>query len=96
MPFIALDDAQALLDQGALVVDVRTPMEWAMGHAEGSLLIPLQELGARHEELPKDRALLMVCAAGVRSQAATDFLLRQGFREVHNLGPWERNPLHHG
>ncbi len=96
MPFIALEDAKTLLDQGALVVDVRTPMEWAEGHAEGSLLMPLQEFGERFRELPRDRPLLMVCRSGARSQTATDFLRQQGYPEVHNLGPWERNPTHQG
>ncbi|HJW09579.1 MAG TPA: rhodanese-like domain-containing protein [Holophagaceae bacterium] len=94
MAFISIDDAQTLLAQGALVVDVRTPGEWDEGHAEGTLLLPLQELGRRFEELPRDRPLLMVCRSGGRSQMATDFLRQQGFAEVHNLGPWERNPAY--
>lgn len=93
-----LDEAQAaaLMDQGALVVDVRTPEEWAEGHAEASLLLPLHELPARCGELPKDRVLLMVCRSGARSEQAKHFLLAQGFGEVHNLGPWQRNPRHRG
>src|SRR5512140_2723614 len=92
--FISVEDAKALLDQGALVVDVRTPREWEEGHGAGSILLPLQELAARVHELPKDRVLLMVCRSGARSQTATEYLLERGFREVHNLGPWQRNPSH--
>lgn len=88
--------AAALMEQGALVVDVRTPEEWAEGHAEASILLPLHELPARCGELPKDRVLLMVCRSGARSEQAKHFLLAQGFGEVHNLGPWQRNPRHQG
>ncbi len=90
--FIPVEEAKALLQEGALVVDVRTPMEWEEGHAEGSILLPLQELEARFRELPKDRALLMVCRSGARSEVATHFLRAQGYPTVHNLGPWQRTP----
>lgn len=94
--FIPVDEAAALMDQGALVVDVRTPGEWAEGHAEASVLLPLNELPARFEELPKDRTLLMVCRSGGRSEHATLFLKSMGYGSVFNLGPWERNPRHQG
>ncbi len=92
--FLPLDEAAALMDQGALVVDVRTPGEWEEGHAEASLLLPLNELPNRFEELPKDKVLLMVCRSGGRSEQATMFLKSMGYAEVHNLGPWQRNPRH--
>ncbi len=94
--FIPVEDAAALLDQGAVVVDVRTPGEWAEGHAEDSTLLPLNELPTRFEELPRDRTLLMVCRSGGRSEQATLFLKSMGYEQVFNLGPWERNPRHQG
>jgi rhodanese-related sulfurtransferase len=94
--FIAVEDAAALLDGGALVVDVRTPGEWAEGHADESRLLPLNELPSRFEELPRDKALLMVCRSGGRSEQATLFLKSMGYERVFNLGPWERNPRHQG
>ena len=94
--FIPVEEAAALLDQGALVVDVRTPGEWAEGHAEDSTLLPLNELPTRFEELPRDKALLMVCRSGGRSEQATLFLKSMGYEQVFNLGPWERNPRHQG
>ena len=92
--FIAVEEAAALLDGGALVVDVRTPGEWAEGHAAESRLLPLNELPSRFEELPRDKALLMVCRSGGRSEQATLFLKSMGYERVFNLGPWERNPRH--
>ncbi len=92
--FLPVDEASALMDQGALVVDVRTPGEWEEGHCEASVLLPLNELPSRFEELPKDKVLLMVCRSGGRSEQATLFLKSMGYGAVHNLGPWQRNPRH--
>lgn len=92
--FLPIEDAAVLMDQGALVVDVRTPGEWEEGHCEASRLLPLNELQTRFEELPKDTALLMVCRSGGRSEQATLFLKSMGYERVFNLGPWERNPRH--
>lgn len=94
--FLAVEEAAALMDQGALVVDVRTPGEWEEGHCEASRLLPLNELPSRFEELPKDQTLLMVCRSGGRSEQATLFLQSMGYTQVFNLGPWQRNPRHHG
>ena len=92
--FLPVEEAAALMDAGALVVDVRTPGEWEEGHAAESLLLPLNELPNRFAELPKDRALLMVCRSGGRSEQAAMFLQAMGFERVFNLGPWQRNPRH--
>lgn len=94
--FIAIEEAATLVDQGALVVDVRTRSEWIEGHAEDSLHLPLHELPQRLEELPRDRVLLMVCRSGARSEQATAFLLSMGYERVFNLGPWQRHPRHQG
>ncbi len=88
--FIPVEEAQALLDQGALVVDVRTLPEWNEGHGP-SLFLPLDQLEARLHELPKDKVLLMVCRSGARSGQAAAWLRSLGY-EAHNLGPWQRNP----
>ena len=92
--FLAVEEAAALMDQGAIVVDVRTPGEWEEGHAEASVLLPLNELPARFEELPADKPLLMVCRSGGRSEQAAQFLKAMGRERVFNLGPWQRNPRH--
>ncbi len=89
--FIDSMEAARLLDQGALVVDVRTPEEWERGHGPDSVLIPLDELADRLDELPKDRPLLLCCHSGGRSAHAAGWLGGQGY-EAHNLGPWQRNP----
>ncbi|WP_299029051.1 rhodanese-like domain-containing protein [uncultured Thermanaerothrix sp.] len=77
--------AAALRDQGALVLDVREPEEWAEVHIPGALLIPLGQLAARVDELPRDRAVVVVCRSGNRSQEGRDILRRAGFSQVTSL-----------
>lgn len=62
------------------LLDVRTPMENAAQAIEGSYLIPLQELGGRTHELPKDRDIVVYCRIGSRSAYACAYLARMGYR----------------
>jgi rhodanese-related sulfurtransferase len=87
-PGLSRDGILALKRQGALVLDVRTMEEFQQGHLKGSLNVPLGSLGRRMGELRKDRAILTVCVSGVRSRMACRQLLKAGFRDVHNAGPW--------
>jgi rhodanese-related sulfurtransferase len=76
IPSIDPGDAAAAAETGALIVDVREADEFAAERAEGVVLMPISEFVARHRELPKDRPLLMLCAAGSRSASATAYLLQ--------------------
>jgi rhodanese-related sulfurtransferase len=67
-----------------LLLDVRTPQENAAQSIEGSCLIPLQELGHRTDELPKDREIVIYCQVGNRSAYACSYLARMGYK-VKNL-----------
>ena len=67
-----------------LLLDVRTPQENAAQAIEGSYLIPLQELGWRIHELPKDKEIVVYCRVGNRSAYACSFLSRMGYN-VKNL-----------
>ncbi|MEZ4282583.1 MAG: rhodanese-like domain-containing protein [Myxococcota bacterium] len=69
------------------VVDVRGAHEYhgPLGRLPGAALLPLPELEARAGELPKGRALLLVCRSGVRSLKACDTLAALGFGPVINL-----------
>ncbi|MDP3861038.1 MAG: rhodanese-like domain-containing protein, partial [Phaeovulum sp.] len=69
-----------LLREGALLVDVREPDEVAaVGFADcEQLLIPMSEIEVRWQEIPRDRAVNLGCAVGVRSLKATNFLMYQG------------------
>jgi rhodanese-related sulfurtransferase len=77
-----------LLGRGAVVVDVRSPAEFAGGNRPGSLNIPLDELPARAHELDRTKIIVLCCASGTRSGIARGILMAKGFREVLNAGPW--------
>jgi rhodanese-related sulfurtransferase len=68
-----------------LIVDVREPDEFAAGRIAGVALLPISQFVARHAELPKDRPLLIICAAGSRSSSATMYLLQAGWTDVRNV-----------
>ena len=63
----------------ALILDVREPGEFKMGHAEGAINIPLNSLRVRMNELPRDREILVYCAVGQRSYYASRALRLHGF-----------------
>jgi rhodanese-related sulfurtransferase len=72
---------------GALLVDVRTPEEYAAGHIPGSISIPLAALPARCNELGGlDTPLFVHCLSGGRSGQAVSFLKRAGYTNVKNIG----------
>ena len=73
-------------DPKPVTVDVREANEFAdVRLAEDVVLLPLSEFATRFEELPRDRPLLMMCAGGTRSAAATGHLLRNGYADVVNV-----------
>ncbi len=68
-----------------LVVDVREPEEWAIGHLAAAHLIPKGELAERVDELTKARELVLYCRSGKRSGEAARLLLDLGFSHVKSL-----------
>lgn len=91
LPIAAIDqlsatDLHEAADRQAMqIIDVRTPGEWAGGHAEGSINIPVGELSARAGELGRDRATVVMCEGGYRSALAASLLEREGFTRVANM-----------
>ncbi len=77
-----------LKSAGATLVDVRSIAEFAQANAAGSLNIPLSELGSRMSEIPKDKPVVVCCASGSRSGMAKLLLLKNGYKNVHNIGSW--------
>jgi phage shock protein E len=69
-----------------LLLDVRTPQENAAQAIDGSYLLPLQELGRRFHELPKDRLIVIYCRVGNRSAYACSFLSRMGYKVINLEG----------
>jgi rhodanese-related sulfurtransferase len=65
---------------GAFLLDVREPAELALESAPGAVHIPIGELRARLGELPRDRAIHVICRSGQRAYYATRVLLQHGFK----------------
>jgi phage shock protein E len=80
-----------LISMGALVVDARTPEEFASGHLEGAINIPHDQTVARIAEYgsDKDRTIVVYCRSGRRSGIAQGLLEEHGFSSAHNGGGYE-------
>lgn len=82
-----------LIDDGALVVDVRTPGEFAAGHVEGAVNIPLDEIVDRTEELGDGTTpVILYCNSGNRSGQAIVRLHRKGLTNLTNGGGHHHMP----
>jgi len=75
------------LGEEIFVLDVRRPDEFAAGHVEGAVNIPVHDLAKHIDQLPDDPSTLIVvyCRSGVRSMFATSALLVLGYNKVYNM-----------
>lgn len=72
---------------GSVLLDVRTPEEYAAGHIEGSLNIPLQSLNVILDVISdKDTVIYVYCRSGNRSGQSLSILSDLGFTNVTNIG----------
>jgi rhodanese-related sulfurtransferase len=83
-PRVGPQQAQELLVQGAILLDVREHGEWRAGHAPKARHIPLSRLPGRVRDLPPNRTVVTVCRSGGRSARAAALLAREG-RDAVNL-----------
>lgn len=82
---ISVAEAYQKYQNGAFVLDVRTPQEWEEYHAPNTTLIPLDELPQRVDEVPRDREVVVICRSGNRSQVGRDILRDAGFTRVTSV-----------
>lgn len=68
-----------------ILVDVREADEYASGHLPNAVNIPLSEFDDHIDDIPDDRAVIMVCQTGGRSAMAGDRLTANGWSDVYNL-----------
>jgi hydroxyacylglutathione hydrolase len=79
--------SQRFLDgEDHLLIDVRTPEEYASGHIPGAINISIQTLPDHLSEIPQDETIVVYCRSGNRSAAATDILVDAGYAPVYDLG----------
>ncbi len=77
--------ANQLHEQSKWILDVRSDAEWKAAHIEGAHHIPLAELPARLQEVPREQEVTVHCASGYRSSMAASLLARQGYVGVTDL-----------
>ena len=80
-------DYKALVENGAQIIDVRTPAEYSSGSIRNSKNIPLQQLVSEMKKLDLKKPIITCCASGMRSASANAILKQNGF-EVYNGGGW--------
>lgn len=81
-------DYAALIENGAVIIDVRTTGEFAGGHIKQSINIPLDKLEDSIKKIKNKGPIIVCCASGMRSGSAKSILSRHGFTEVYNAGSW--------
>ena len=74
-----------MMDNGAQLIDVRTPHEYKAARVEGSVNIPLEAMANIMTLFEKDTKLLLYCRSGARSGAAAEFLSERGY-DATNVG----------
>ena len=83
-PYFRVDsnEAQSILDadpDGTAVIDVRRDDEWVTGHVTGAIHITVDDLTDRMDQVPTDKKILFICAAGVRSGLASEMAAAMGY-----------------
>lgn len=98
---VTATQAMALVEQGAVIVDVRRERDWRRNRIPGAVHIPLDQLEDRAVELPDDRMLITFCTGGLLSTGAANLLAELGFEAANmarGLIDWRASggPLDHG
>ena len=78
-----------LKEKKGTIVDVRTPAEFSEGNVSGSINIPLNEVPQNLAEFKTmAKPIVLICASGMRSAQATQYLASQGIEQCYNGGSW--------
>ncbi|MFT5819921.1 MAG: phage shock protein E [Crocinitomix sp.] len=80
-------DYTELINDGAVVIDVRTKEEFRSGHSKGSKNYPLQSLGTKIKGL-EGKTIVLVCRSGARAGQAKRMLESKGIT-AYNAGAWQ-------
>ncbi|NUM31727.1 MAG: rhodanese-like domain-containing protein [Bacteroidetes bacterium] len=84
-------DYKELINNGGIILDVRSKGEFAGGHIKNSVNIPVENLSGFLSKLKdKNQPIITCCASGMRSASAKSILKSKGFLQVHNGGAWHK------
>ena len=87
--FATLDNGiDKQIENGAIILDVRTEKEFNMGHINGSINISLGTIRERYTELDTSKTYITCCSHGLRSVKAQTILREKGFKNIFNGGAW--------
>ena len=84
------DNLKKLIDDGAFLVDVRTPEEFEGSHLKGSVNIPLDSIPFQLEKFKDKKNIIVFCRSGNRSGQAKFILEQNGITNVTNGGTWDQ------
>lgn len=85
-----VQDVEAIVKKGIVILDVRTPDEFSVGHIENSVNLPLEELWNKENISKLKSPIYLTCSVGERGYMATQILRQHGIDEVYNLsGGWK-------
>jgi rhodanese-related sulfurtransferase len=79
IPHVDVHEARRRVDEGAFLLDVRESDEWTAGHAPDATFLPMGQVTAAREQLPRDRTILAICRSGARSGRVTAALVSWGY-----------------
>ena len=83
---VSVEQTYAALQSGeVLVLDVREQNEYDDGHIPGVTLIPMMQIPDRLDEIPTDQEVIVTCRSGNRSSQVAEFLVQNGFDNIHNM-----------
>ena len=86
-----VDYKSLVAEQGAKIIDVRTPQEFNSGNVPGSINIPLNQISHKINKIKSiKKPLVLCCASGNRSGQAKSMLEREGIQDVYNGGGWRK------
>ena len=84
---ITAGELAARIERGdkLVLLDVREPHEWTAGHLENSQHIPMRQIPAQIDSIPRDAEIVVICRSGSRSANVQQYMLQSGFKTVKNL-----------
>lgn len=82
---ISSERAKELIEKGARVIDVRTNIEWNLGHYPDALHVPVNKLKSTKLPLSKNDVIIVYCNTGQRARAAAEILMSLGYEKTYYI-----------